>query len=93
MLLCGLSIFTACSDDDENKTEPEVPVLLKGTTVFKGESLNLVYSGTAMPGKEVTFSTEDGKTGSLKMVGTLDLSALIPSKADQSLSLSGCDSR
>lgn len=87
MLLCGLSIFTACSDDDENKTEPEVPVLLKGTTVFKGENLNLAYSGTAMPGKEVTFSTEDGKTGSLKMAGTLDLSALIPSKADQSLSL------
>ena len=37
MLLCGLSIFTACSDDDEKKTEREVPVLLNGATVLHGE--------------------------------------------------------
>lgn len=78
MMLCTLSFFTACDDDDN---EPEVPVLMKGKTVFSGENLTLTYGGAAMPGKEITFSTEDGNTGALKMEGTLDLSGLISSKA------------
>lgn len=80
MMLCTLSFFTACDDDDN---EPEVPVLMKGKTVFRGENLTLTYGGAAMPGKEITFSTEDGNTGALKMEGTLDLSGLISSKANQ----------
>lgn len=34
-MLCALSFFTACSDDDNS--DSEVPVLLKGETAFSAE--------------------------------------------------------
>ncbi len=82
-MLCALSFFTACSDDDE----PDVPVLLKGETTFGGEKLQLTYGDALMSGKEVAFTTTDGKTASLTMKGTLDLSALMPTKTSSVVSL------
>lgn len=84
-MLCTSSLFTACDDDE--KTEPEVPVLLKGETTFSGEKLLLTYGGMVMPGKEITFATTDGKTGTLTMKGALDFSSLIASKADSPLAI------
>lgn len=83
-MMCALSFFTACSDDD-GKTD--VPVLLKGETAYSGEKLQLNYGDAAMQGKEVTFTTTDGKTASLTMKGLLDLSSLLPSKSSEVISL------
>lgn len=83
-MLCALSFFTACSDDDNS--EPEVPVLLKGVTTFSAEQLSLEYGGQQLLGKQVTFTTEDGKTATIKMEGVFDpsiIAGLMPSsKAD-----------
>lgn len=69
-VLCTLSFFTACSDDDEVK-------VLEGVNAsFNGETLDLKYSGSPLLGKEITFETKDGKTATITMKGTLDLSAI-----------------
>lgn len=70
-MLCALTFFTACSDDDDQ--QPEVPVLLKGSTDFSGETLRLTYGESSLLGKSVKFSTEDGKTGSLFMQGVFNM--------------------
>lgn len=67
-MLCALSFFTACSDDDNS--DSEVPVLLKGETAFSAEKLSLKYGDSPLLGKAITFSTEDGKTGTIKIVDT-----------------------
>lgn len=80
-MLCALSFFTACSDDDNS--DSEVPVLLKGETAFSAEKLSLKYGDSPLLGKAITFSTEDGKTGTIKMEGVFDPSIikdLLPSK-------------
>lgn len=69
-VLCTLSFFTACSDDDEVK-------VLEGVNAsFNGETLDLKYSGSPLLGKEVAFDTKDGQTATITMQGTLDLSAI-----------------
>lgn len=69
-VLCTLSFFTACSDDDDVK-------VLEGVNAsFNGETLDLKYSGSPLLGKEVAFDTRDGKTATITMKGTLDLSAI-----------------
>lgn len=69
-VLCTLSFFTACSDDDDVK-------VLEGVNAsFKGETLDLKYSGSPLLGKEVAFDTKDGQTATITMKGTLDLSAI-----------------
>lgn len=80
-MLCALSFFTACSDDDNS--DSGVPVLLKGETAFSAEKLSLKYGDSPLLGKAITFSTEDGKTGTIKMEGVFDPSIikdLLPSK-------------
>lgn len=69
-VLCMLSFFTACSDDED------VNVLEGVNTSFKGETLDLKYSGSPFLGKEVVFDTKDGQTATITMRGTLDMSAL-----------------
>ena len=69
-VLCTLSFFTACSDDDDVK-------VLEGVNAsFNGETLDLKYSGSPLLGKEVAFDTKDGQTATITMQGTLDLSAI-----------------
>ena len=69
-VLYMLSFFTACSDDED------VNVLEGVNTSFKGETLDLKYSGSPFLGKEVVFDTKDGQTATITMRGTLDMSAL-----------------
>lgn len=70
-VLCTLSFFTACSDDDD-----DVKVLEGVNASFNGETLDLKYSGSPLLGKEVAFDTKDGQTATITMQGTLDLSAI-----------------
>ncbi len=49
-VLCMLSFFTACSDDED------VNVLEGVNTSFKGETLDLKYSGSPFLGRK-SFST------------------------------------
>lgn len=89
-MLCALSFFTACSDDDNKKNEPEGAVLLKGTQTYSAEKLSLKYGDSPLLGKAITFATEDGKTGTIKMEGVFDPSIikdLLPSKTEQMVSL------
>ena len=53
-MLFALSFFTACSDDDNS--DSEVPVLLKGETAFSAEKLSLKYGDSPLLGKAITFS-------------------------------------
>lgn len=80
-VLCTLSFFTACSDDDENQEEVN---LLDVNTSYSGETLVLKYSDNVLLGKEVAFDTKDGKTATISMKGILDLSGL---KSTETLSL------
>ena len=70
-LVCTLGFFSSCSDDDEKFIFGSVPVS------FSGEKLELSYSGAAMPGKEVIFSTADGKIGQLEMKGKFDIKEIV----------------
>lgn len=75
-LLCTLSFFTACSDDDD-------PVCPVGNTVFTdAEGLQLTYSGEAMLGKKVQFVAQGVDKAVLTLSGAnLDLAGLM-SKSD-----------
>ena len=50
-LICSMSLFTACSDDDDDKVVCPVPQ----TEFTVATGLNLTYNGGAMLGKKVTF--------------------------------------
>lgn len=85
-VLCTLSLFTACSDDDDDKSDPTV---LDVNASYSGEKLVLTYSNQPLLGKEVEFNTTDGKTATITMKGTLDLASIIggllTSKADDAM--------
>lgn len=89
-MLCALSFFIACSDDNNGKNEPEGAVLLKGTQIYSAEKLSLKCGDSPLLGKAITFATEDGKTGTIKMEGVFDPSIikdLLPSKTEQMVAL------
>lgn len=69
-VLCTLSFFTACSDDDDSGD----PNGLGVNKTFSGESLDLTYAGQPLLSKIISFETKDGKTATIVMKGTLDLS-------------------
>ena len=80
-MLCSLSLMTtSCSKDDEPTVEEGK--VLDVNASYKGESLDLTYSESVLPGKVITFNTTDGKTATLEMKGEFDLTSLIPTKAD-----------
>lgn len=93
-VLCTLSFFTACGDDDDPiptptpdpDPTPEQQVLDVNAT-YSEDKLALKYGDSDLLGKEVSFATEDGKTATITMKGTLDLAALMGmfSKADQEM--------
>lgn len=68
-LICSISVFTACSDDD--------PAVLNVNTSYSGESLDLKYCGSQLLGKEISFETRDGKTATITMKGVLDINGLL----------------
>lgn len=72
-VLCTLSFFTACSDDDD----PKDPTVLDVNTAYSGDKLDLKYGDSALLGKEITFDTKDGKTATITMKGLFNLSELL----------------
>lgn len=73
-VLCTLSFFTACSDDDD----PKDPTVLDVNTAYSGDKLDLKYGDSALLGKEITFDTKDGKTATITMKGLFNLSDIMP---------------
>lgn len=78
-VLCTLSFFTACGDDDDPKVPENV---LDVNAAYSEDKLALKYGDSDLLGKEVTFATEDGKTATITMKGLFSISDLMP-KADQ----------
>lgn len=74
-VLCTLSFFTACSDDDDDPKDPNV---LNVNTAYSGDKLDLKYGDSALLGKEITFDTKDGKTATITMKGLFSLSDIMP---------------
>lgn len=64
-LVCSMSLFTACSDDDGPNLLPVTEV----NTDYSGDQLAVTYSGEALTGKKVTFNSADGKTATLTLTG------------------------
>lgn len=63
-LICSMSLFTACSDDDdEAKSLPEV------NASYASSELELTYGGEVLLGKKVTFNTTDGKSADITLEG------------------------
>lgn len=73
-VLCTLSFFTACGDDDD---DPKDPTVLDVNTAYSGDKLDLKYGDSALLGKEITFDTKDGKTATITMKGLFNLSELL----------------
>lgn len=69
-VLCTLSFFTACSDDDD----PKDPNVLDVNAAYSGDKLDLKYGDSALLGKEITFDTKDGKTATISMKGLFSMS-------------------
>ncbi len=65
-LICSISLFTACSDDDNEKKEEEVDNSWEQVVGdYSGEKLTFSYGETTLTGKEVKFSATNGTNGSL----------------------------
>lgn len=61
-LICSMSLFTACSDDDD-KVNTDL------NTAYASSELELTYGGKALVGKKVTFNTTDGKNADITLEG------------------------
>lgn len=72
-VICSVTLFTSCSDDDDEKMVNPVP-----QTTFTGENgLQLTYNGAPMPGKKVTFTPDatNAQKATLRLEGEFDLNA------------------
>lgn len=74
-LICSVSLFTACSDDDneggngEGSSLPVEEINAVYTTSSTGNQLALTYSDAPMVGKSASFNSEDGKTATITLRG------------------------
>ncbi len=72
-LIGSMSLFTACSDDD-NKGGVNKELLKELNTTFttgnESASFALTYSDASMVGKTATFNSADGKTATIVLAGT-----------------------
>ncbi|MEL5895281.1 DUF4925 domain-containing protein [Bacteroides sp. GD17] len=68
-LLCSVSLFTACSDDDDTPKFPKDEVNATYKSTDASNQLQLLYSGEPMLGKSATFNTTDGKTATIVLEG------------------------
>lgn len=77
LLILGVALFTACSDDDD---KPLIAPSDLNATFGAGETtLNMTYSGSALIGKQVKFSTTNSKTA------ILTLTDVIPGQAETTI--------
>ena len=75
-VICSVTLFASCSDDDEKVVNP-VP-----QTTFTGENgLQLTYNGAPMLGKKVTFTPDatNAQKATLRLEGEFDLTYIIHS--------------
>ena len=73
-VICSVTLFTSCSDDDEKMVNP-VP-----QTTFTGENgLHYTYNGAPMPGKKVTFTPDatNAQKATLRLEGEFDLNGIL----------------
>lgn len=74
-VICSVTLFTSCSDDDDEKMVNPVP-----QTTFTGENgLQLTYNGAPMPGKKVTFTPDatNAQKATLRLEGEFDLNDIL----------------
>lgn len=74
-VICSVTLFTSCSDDDDEKMVNPVP-----QTTFTGENgLQLTYNGAPMPGKKVTFTPDatNAQKATLRLRGEFDLNGIL----------------
>ena len=74
-VICSVTLFTSCSDDDDEKMVNTVP-----QTTFTGENgLQLTYNGAPMPGKKVTFTPDatNAQKATLRLEGEFDLNGIL----------------
>ncbi len=74
-VICSVTLFTSCSDDDDKKMVNPVP-----QTTFTGENgLQLTYNGAPMPGKKVTFTPDatNAQKATLRLEGEFDLNGIL----------------
>ena len=77
-LICSMSLFTACSDDDDPMIPPADLNSSFGTD--KNTELTLNYGDAPLTGKQVKFETTDSKTA------TMTLADVIPGEAETVIS-------
>lgn len=74
-VICSVTLFTSCSDDDDEKMVNPVP-----QTTFTGENgLQLTYNGAPMPGKKVTFTPDatNAQKATLRLEREFDLNGIL----------------
>lgn len=74
-VICSVTLFTSCSDDDDEKMVNPVP-----QTTFTGENgLQLTYNGAPMPGRKVTFTPDatNAQKATLRLEGEFDLNGIL----------------
>lgn len=66
--VCSMSLFTACSDDDDD-VKVNTSLNATYTSADATNQLVLTYSGEVMLGKKVSFDTTDGKNATIVLEG------------------------
>lgn len=94
-LICSVSLFTACSDDDDNKGGVAVE---KVNGTYEANSLELTYSGAPLTGKRAIFHSADGQNATITLSGAalslfrsdlgLNNPSVIPGEASTTLNVS-----
>lgn len=81
-VICSVSLFTSCSDDDDNVVNPIPP-----TTFNNDNGLQLTYNGEPMLGKKVTYTPDatNGAKATLRLEGEFDLNSLLTSATGKSV--------
>ena len=74
-VICSVTLFTSCSDDDDEKMVNPVPQ----TTITGENGLQLTYNGAPMPGKKVTFTPDatNAQKATLRLEGEFDLNGIL----------------
>ncbi len=72
-IFAALSLFAACSGDDEPKTVPGSDLTAK---TYENTELAITYNGEALIGKAVSFSQSNGKATLTFSGQQFDLSAI-----------------